>query len=369
MTTTTTTTATASAAPSIISTVPFVLAYVPLVVGFAGVWAICRAAWWGPWLVPGVLFGVLPLVDALCGEHISELDQRSVVPNRAPLFDAWLWTWLPLQVALLLWAMSAFAAVSSTSLWQGAGLVVGVGLVTGIGINVAHELMHRRGLAERALAELLMMTTSYTHFCVEHVLGHHKHVSTPEDPASAPLGMSLWRYLPKTLWGGLRSAWRLESKRVSSFAAADMRGLRRLRDRRVRYPLAYACMVASIVGGFGAPALLFFVLQSVVAMVLLETINYVEHYGLRRQRKEDGTYERCLPHHSWNAPQRLSYYLLFALQRHSDHHHVASRPYYALRHASEAPQLPAGYPAMVVLALIPPLWRRVMDARAIAAST
>jgi alkane 1-monooxygenase len=220
--------------------------------------------------------------------------------------------------------------------------------------------MHRRGRLERGLAELLMTTTTYTHFCVEHVLGHHKHVATPLDPASSHLGESLYAYLPRTLLGGVRSAWRLEGQRRKNAGLSWWS----LKNRQVRYPLVLALVYVGIAIFVGPIGVVFFAGQSLVAMLLLETINYIEHYGLARRELSPGRYERCLPWHSWNASQRLTNWFLLHLQRHADHHHIASRPYYALRHVDESPQLPFGYATMVLLALLPPLWCRVMDERA-----
>jgi alkane 1-monooxygenase len=334
---------------------PFAMGYIPLVVGFAAVFG--AGTWWGAVVVPATLFVMVPAIDAVTGHLVNTADDSAHPATRSWPFDLWLWLWLPAQVMLLVAAMKRIELVSPTALLMLAG---SMGLVTGIGINVAHELMHRRGRFDRALAELLMMSTTYTHFCVEHVLGHHKHVATPHDPASSVRGDILYRYWLKTVFGGLRSAWRLETKRTSTM---NLTGLRRWHDRRWRYPLAMALVLVLVGVSFGALGVVFFLAQSLVAVLLLETINYVEHYGLTRRQLSDGSYERCMPGHSWNAPQRFTHWLLFALQRHSDHHHLASRPYFALRHREQAPQLPAGYPAMVVLSLVPPLWRLVMDPR------
>jgi alkane 1-monooxygenase len=336
---------------------PFVLGYIPMMAGFLAVWGISHQQGWGYGVVPVTLFVIIPIVDWVAGTITNSFDDSAHPPPRSMWFDLWLWAWLPLQAVLLIAALS-IANHTSPSAWI--CLAIAVGLVTGIGITVAHELMHRRGKSERALAELLMMTTSYTHFCVEHVLGHHKHVATPDDPASAAPGELIYRYWWKTISGGLRSAWRLETKRT---ATMNLRGMSLWHDRRVRYPVAMAMLWMMIAMVWGWLGLGLFLAQSLVAVLLLETINFVEHYGLCRAQRADGSYERCMPEHSWNAPQRFTHWLLFALQRHSDHHHLASRPFFALRHKEEAPQLPTGYAGMVVLSLVPPLWRMIMDPR------
>ncbi len=318
----------------------------------------------GRFLVPGLIFVLIPLLDLVLGH-----EQRMVEPEQAAStarswrFDLWLWLWVPLQLSAVALAVVILpAALARGELAPSAfvGAVVSFGLATGVGINVAHELMHRRGTFERALAEVLMTTTTYTHFCVEHVLGHHKHVATPHDPASSRIGQSLYAYLPTTLIGGVRSAWRLEGQRRRNARLPWWSP----RNRQLRYPLVLVAVYVVVAVVAGGPGVVFFAGQSLVAMLLLETINYIEHYGLRRRELAPGRYERCMPWHSWNASQRLTNWFLLHLQRHADHHHIASRPYYALRHVDESPQLPFGYATMVLIALVPPLWRRVMDERA-----
>lgn len=316
--------------------------------------------------VPGLIFGIIPLLDAVLGKEPRMLEpEAAAMSARDWRYDLWLWLQVPLQLLAIVGAVVTVPlALQAGELGAGgfAAAALALGLVTGVGINVAHELMHRRGRVERILAEVLMTTTTYTHFCVEHVLGHHKNVATPVDPASSRLGESLYVFLPRTLLGGLRSAWHLEGQRRKNARLPWWS----FKNRQLRYPLVLAFVYAAIAIVAGPFGVLFFAAQSLVAMCLLETINYIEHYGLARREVRPGVYERCLPWHSWNASQRLTNWFLLHLQRHADHHHIASRPYYALRHVDESPQLPQGYAAMVLLALVPPLWRRVMDHRATA---
>lgn len=315
----------------------------------------------GWWTLSALVFTFVmtPLLDQLLGKNRNNLDDESEQARLSnPLFDLWLYLWVPAQLGVLL--MSAWLISSGVySGWELAGLTLSVGVTTGGGgINIAHELMHRRGRLPRALAEVLMTSVSYPHFCVEHILGHHRNVATPHDAATARLGESLYRFLPRSLWGGLRSAWRLESERVVRL------GISGLADRRIRYPLSLGLIYAALLLASPLSAL-FFAAQSAIAFVLLEVINYVEHYGLSRE-KHGERYERVQPRHSWNSPHRLTGWYLFNLPRHADHHFLASRPYPLLRHHEDSPQLPAGYSTMVLLATCPPLWRRVMDQRAAA---
>jgi alkane 1-monooxygenase len=339
----------------------------PYSIGFTvpalGLWAAFAPSWSSTLAVPLVVFCVFPLLDLVMGRSVlvASLDEGAASAARDWRFDVWLWGWVPLVLAAVVGSVVGFGrGVVDGSITPGlfvAGAVA-CGLTSGVGINVAHELMHRRGKFERALAEILMTATTYTHFCVEHVHGHHKHVATPLDPASSRPGESVYAYLPRTLVGGLRSAWRIETARAGRVGEAGT-----LRDRRLRYALTLAIVYVAIGLVAGPAGVVFFALQSLLAMLLLETINYIEHYGLFRREVRPGVYERTTPHHSWNASERLTNWVLFQLQRHADHHHIASRPYFALRHIDDSPQLPTGYPGMVLLAFVPPLWRRVMDPR------
>ncbi len=334
---------------------PFGIAYIMPVTAALGL------ALGGGWtfLTVVTVFVITPLLDAVLGLRTENLDAQGEAEAQASwAYDAWLWAWIPTQLALLVWGGSIF--VASATLLERVGIVMSLGLLAGGGgINVAHELMHRKGKLPRAGAEILTTLASYTHFCVEHVLGHHKNVATPLDPASAPKGITLYRYLPQTILGSLVSAWKLESKRL------QVQGIKpwSLRDRRLRYGIDIALVYALFFGLFGGLGALFFAAQSIVAFGLLEVINYVEHYGLARKQLPDGRYERVLPQHSWNSAHRLTGYYLFNLPRHADHHYLASRPYMILRHLPESPQLPVGYPTMVLLAMVPPLYFRVMNPR------
>lgn len=318
--------------------------------------AAMTIAWGGGWVLamPILIFGVIPVLDAFCGH-----DRDNPVPGTAMGVDRFadlaLWAWVPVQLMVIGAAVARADAMTRGELW---GTAIGVGLVAGAGgINVAHELVHRSSARARGAAELLMTSVGYPHFCIEHVHGHHRNVATPLDPASARRGISVYRFWGQTLVGSLVSAWRIEARRRRGHGSSPWS------DRRIRMAVGmlWAWGLAHLIGG--PRGLLLFVVQGAVAVLLLETINYVEHYGLRRRRLPDGRYERVQPHHSWNASQRLTNWFLFNLQRHSDHHYLASRPYWALRHHDDVPQLPFGYATALLVALVPPLWRRIMDPR------
>jgi alkane 1-monooxygenase len=342
------------ASPSRIRALPFLFAYlVPLtvVVGLFG-----RGVW--TFLAPAFVFVLTPVLDILVG--VSDEDPPDDVTREgAWRFDAILYGFVVVQTAVLVLALSVVSS-GTLALYEVIGVVVSVGIMSGAGgITIAHELMHRPTPFARALAEFLMTLVCYPHFVVEHILGHHKNVATPKDPASSRAGESLFAFLPRTLIGGVRSAWQLEGARVARSGARAFL----LVDRRVRGPLALVLTLAVVGVTFGMRGLVFFVLASAVAVLLLESVNYIEHYGLSRKKNDDGSYVRVTPQHSWNAGFALTGWYLFHLPRHADHHATASRPFYALRNIDDAPTFPFGYATMILIAAVPPLWRALMDKR------
>ncbi len=342
--------------PRLLRSLPFAVA---LLVPYGGIVLAAHPGAWLGWGLPVIIFMLIPLLDPVMGlqEKLLE-DDKAATMARDWRYDLWLWAWVPMQMAGLVIAVLSIRRGGIAPV-DFALFVVGMSCVTGIGINVAHELIHRRGKFERALAEVLMVSVTYGHWNIEHVLGHHKNVATPNDPATSRLGESFYAFLPRTLWGTLTSAWHLENARIKKLGIPWYS----LKNRNLRHPLWYALIYTTVFAVAGVPGVLFWFAQGVLGACLLEVINYIEHYGLQRRELRPGVYERCMPWHSWNSSARLTNWFLFHLQRHADHHHVASRPYFALRHVDDSPQLPTGYAGMVVLALFPPLWRRVMDPR------
>ncbi len=314
------------------------------------------------WIGPIVLYGLVPVLDAWIGEDRSNPPESAVAALSADRrYSLVLLSFLPLQFAAT--TLGVVLAVHGDLGWFGwCGLLATIGMVSGAGINAAHELGHRRGRLGPWLARLALAPALYGHFQVEHNRGHHVRVATPEDPASARLGESYWRFLPRTMLGGLHSAWQLEAARL-----AQQRLGRWNWRNEILQAWAISLLLLLLVGVMLGPVgILFFVLQAIYGASLLETVNYIEHYGLLRQREAGGRYRRCAPEHSWNSNHLVSNLLLYQLQRHSDHHAHPTRPYQALRHFDDAPQLPAGYAALVPLAYFPPLWFRIMDRRVLA---
>jgi alkane 1-monooxygenase len=311
--------------------------------------------WFGPLLV----FVAFPLLDIVVGMDSANPPDSVLKWLEQDRYYRWCtYVFIPVQYAGLVFACWLWSS-GDLSVLESIGLAVTMGVVGGIAINTAHELGHKRASMERWLSKVALAQTGYGHFFIEHNRGHHVRVATPEDPASSRLGESFWAFLPRTVIGSLRSAWGIERERLG-------RGGHSAWSWRNDILQAWAMTVglfALLAIVFGPVVLPYLLIQAVLGFSLLEVVNYLEHYGLLRQKKEDGRYERCLPQHSWNSNNVASNVLLYHLQRHSDHHANPMRRYQALRHVDEAPQLPTGYAGMIVLATIPPLWRRVMDRR------
>jgi alkane 1-monooxygenase len=333
----------------LVPTLPF-LAY-----GLVQLTGVGAFYFFGPFLV----FGVFPLLDLVVGMDAENPPDSVVKWLEQDRYYRWCtYAFLPLQYAGLLFACWLWAD-GGLSVVESVGLALTMGMVSGIAINTAHELGHKRASLERWLSKVALAQSGYGHFFIEHNRGHHVRVATPEDPASSRLGESFWAFLPRTVTGSLTSAWELEKVRL------DRMGARRLslRNDILNAWLMTVVLFAALTAGFGWVVLPYLAAQAVIGFCLLEVVNYLEHYGLLRARREDGRYERTRPEHSWNSNNVASNVLLYHLQRHSDHHANPMRRYQALRHFDEAPQLPTGYAGMIVLAVCPPAWRRVMDHR------
>jgi alkane 1-monooxygenase len=293
-----------------------------------------------------IFFIVIPILDWLIGKRAAAAEPGELARlEKSVWLRALLVAYVPMHLALIAWGAWIVGA-GALAPAQALGLTLSVGLVTGSqGITIAHELGHRRTLLERWLARVLLVTVSYGHFTVEHNRGHHVRVATPEDPASARYGEGFWRFLARTVVFSYVHAWQL--------------------DRR--YVLTASLVTIAIAAGlglaFGPLAVAFFFGQSAMAILLLEAVNYIEHYGLSRERLPDGRYERFTERHAWDANEWLTNCYLIHLQRHADHHLEPGRPYGALQPRAESPKLPTGYAGMLPLALVPPLWFRVMNPR------
>lgn len=306
------------------------------------------------------LFVLLPLADYAIGH-----DPRNVPveQEREVAQDPWLkgltLLSVPVHLAMLVWSAQWFLQAELNPLGM-FGWLFSQGIVGSVlAINTAHELIHKDEKLEQWAGGLLLASVGYHGFKVEHLRGHHVHVSTPEDASSARYGQSLWHFLPRALWRNTRNAWKLEVERLRKLGQTVWS----LRNEMVSWSLVWLALTTAFFMAFDLGGLGFFLAQGFFAACSLEIINYVEHYGLERRRGEDGRYERTTHLHSWNSDYALSNLILFHLQRHSDHHAFPKRRYGILRHHDDSPQLPGGYSAMFVLALVPPLWFKVIDPR------
>ncbi|GAA5041585.1 alkane 1-monooxygenase [Nocardia callitridis] len=314
------------------------------------------------WFGPIMVLIVIPLLDLVIGDDGTNPRDEDYEALSNDKYYRWCtYLFLPIQlfglvVAAYMWAGDELSIVDKV------GLAATLGFVSGIGINAAHELGHRSERLERWLAKAALAQSGYGHFFVEHNRGHHARVATPADPASGRLGESLWEFLPRSIFGSLRSAIQLEHVRLAR------KGRRWLHpDNHILQAWSMTLLLFGVLlVSFGLAALPWLLLQAVIGIALLETVNYVEHYGLLRKRRANGLYTRCTPRDSWNSDRLVTNIFLFHLQRHSDHHANPGRRYQTLRSSEQAPQLPAGYATMVVLAAVPPLWRAVMDHRVLA---
>jgi alkane 1-monooxygenase len=325
--------------------------------------SVVAGLWYGglwAWLTVVIVFIGVPLLDRLLGRDPTNLDPATEkrAADSAP-YSFILYSYLPIQIGLL-FLLGQVWNNSDAAIWVRVGWVLSVALCTGgMGITVAHELIHRRSLFERWIGRLLLMTVLYMHFAIEHVRGHHARVGTIEDPATARQGIDVYRFIATTIPGQWISAWNLEAARLRK----HQRSLWSWRNEMLLFVAMQSLWLSLIVWFFGVMFLPIYLIVAGISFLLLEMINYVEHYGLERNQLPNGRYEAVRDHHSWNSDHRVSRALLFELTRHSDHHLVATRPYQILRSPESRTELPSGYPGMILLALVPPVWFAVMDPR------
>lgn len=310
-------------------------------------------------LLPLYSWGLFTLLDLLTGLNDGNADPQTPEKDLV-LYRLVTLIWFPLQFSLLCLALWYLPRAEHLSGLEKFGMMFGMGVMGGtIGINYAHELMHQKSRLERWLGDLLLATVLYSHFRSEHLRVHHLYVGTPRDAVTARYNEGFHRFYPRVLRESLRSAWAAEK------ALLARRGLSVWNRRNPfwRYWALQSAMlwIAGLLGGWEGLGL--FLIQAGVAIWQLELVNYVEHYGLTRKYLGEGRYEHVLPRHSWNASHRATNWLLINLQRHSDHHYKPDRRFPLLQTypEDEAPQLPYGYPVMALSAMIPPLWRRVMN--------
>ena len=325
----------------------------PLGIVFGGFWA---------WLPIIATFVIVPLLDMAGGVSLwNPAPEAETALSADPRFRSIVGLWVPVAIALTVWGLAVTVHPSTPGVDR-IGLILSIGFMNGvIGITYAHELIHQPSRFEQFLGEVLLVLVGYGHWRVEHVYGHHRNVATPADPATSRRGESIFAFYGRSVVGSFVSAWGLERARLRRAGLAPLGP----RNRLYWYAVATCALAAVAYAAGGTLAAVAFIAQGVVAFSSLEIINYVEHYGLTRRELAPGRYEPTRPKHSWNAGQRVSNALLINLARHSDHHATASRRYQILRTFDDdaAPQLPHGYATMFLIALVPPLWFAMMNAR------
>ena len=311
-----------------------------------------------------ISYGLMPLLDALIGEDTNNPPEAVVRQLDGDRYYRWLtWATVPLHFVALI-GCAWWAGTQGLSWWALVLLAYVAGTDAGLGLNTAHELGHKHNRLEQWLARLVLAVPAYGHFTVEHGRGHHRWVATPEDHASSRMGESIYRFALRELPGGIRRAWSLESERLAALGLGPWHW----QNTMLQSYAVTVVLQGALVAAFGWVMLPFLAIHNVVAWWQLTSANYVEHYGLLRQRDPSTAtgYESPKPHHSWNTNHLVTNLATFHLQRHSDHHAYPSRRYQCLRHFDDLPQLPSGYFGMFVLAYWPWAWYRVMDKRLLA---
>jgi alkane 1-monooxygenase len=305
-----------------------------------------------------IAFAGIPLLELLLkpnDQNLTAIEEEMV--KKDVIYDYILYVFFFLQLIALLCFLYTVSQ-HSLSILDLAGCVTSMGVLCGIfGINLAHELGHRAHKTEQFLAKTLLLSSLYMHFFIEHNKGHHKRVATNEDPASAQFNESLFHFYFRSILGSYISAWEIANTEMKKRKLPAFH----YKNQMLQFQLIQILFLAGIAMLFSVQTMILFFAAACFGIFLLESINYIEHYGLSRNSIAPGKYERPMPHHSWNSNHVLGRVMLFELSRHSDHHYLASRKYQILRHHESAPQMPTGYPGMLVLAHIPPLWFKVMN--------
>jgi alkane 1-monooxygenase len=316
----------------------------------------------GFWLffTPIYVFGFIPILELILKEENSNYLENEITSRSInPIFDWLLYLNLPIVYGLLSWSFIEVSLYGFET-YEFIGLVLSVGIVLGgNGINVAHELGHRQASKVRFIGKALLLPSLYMHFYIEHNFGHHLHAATKEDPATARYKQSVYSFWVTSTFRQYFSAWSIQKQLLKNYKLSFFS----LRNDMFWYLIIQSSYLIIVFFIFGKTALLFAVLTAISGFLLLETVNYIEHYGLLRMKKDSGRYERVSEIHSWNSNHVIGRILLYELTRHSDHHLRTSKKYQVLECHDESPQLPYGYPTSMVLALLPPLWFAIMNKR------
>ncbi|WP_262690920.1 alkane 1-monooxygenase [Kordiimonas aestuarii] len=314
---------------------------------------------WTLWLSPIFFYVLIPIVEIAFGEDTSNPPRDAIPFLRDDPFYRWS-AFAALPAAYIVWVIGAWYVAVMDLNWSAyMAVTIANGLMGAGALNTAHEVGHRRDKTSKNVARFLLCLCGMGHFRIEHNLGHHVEVATPEDSATAMMGESFYAFVAHELPGGFRRAWRIEKTRLGRKGKSAFS----VENEVFLNTLITITMYSAFVVVFGWIVLPYLLGGALLSNLMLSSANYIEHYGLMRGKREDGRYERVQPHHSWNANHVVSNVMLYHLQRHSDHHAHAERPYQCLRHFGTSPQLPAGYFTMFMAAWNPPIWFAIMDKR------
>jgi alkane 1-monooxygenase len=333
----------------------------PIIIYIGAFWSFSTTGW-QIWLPMIWAWMIIPLAELFIKPVPANMNAaEEELAKKDKTYDVLLYLIVILQYSLLIKFLIAMKEDVMT--WQDvAGRICVMGLLCGtFGINVGHELGHRVNKFEQTLAKALLLTSLYMHFFTEHNKGHHKRVATPDDPSSARYGEPVYTFYFRTIIFSYISAWHIANDEVKK----EGKPVFSLHNEMIQFHIIQTIFLAAIFFTFNWLVLLYFMAAAFIGILLLETVNYIEHYGLQRKPTGDVKYERAMPEHSWNSDHVIGRLMLFELSRHSDHHYLASRKYQVLRHHDNAPQMPTGYPGMMILSLIPPIWFYVMNKRII----
>jgi alkane 1-monooxygenase len=352
------------------------------------VWAFNQLGWTTAsqalfWIGPFLIYMLLPALDIKFGrDGQNPPDEVMEYLENDKYYRYCTYAFIPFQYATVLFGAYAFTATNLSWLgYEGGlswvakiGLALSVGVLGGTGINTAHEMGHKKESLERWLSKISLAQTCYGHFYIEHNRGHHVRVATPEDPASARFGETFWEFLPRSVWGSGKSALKLEAARIRRLGKSPWDPRTWLGNDVLNAWLMTVVLFSVLIAVFGPALIPFVIIQAVFGFSMLESVNYLEHYGLLRQKVDEplarrgsnpanGRYERCTPQHSWNSDHLVTNLFLYHLQRHSDHHANPTRRYQTLRSMDGAPELPSGYATLIGVTYFPWIWRRMMDHR------
>ena len=311
---------------------------------------------YAPMIEAFLLIPILELFFKPNSNNLSNAEEEMAKEDKS--YDMVLYLLVPV-IYFLLWEF-LISMRETLTFSDRLGRILSMGLVCGgYGINVAHELGHRNNKFEQFLSKTLLLSSLYMHFFIEHNRGHHKRVSTKEDPSSARYGENIFSFWIRSVFTGYISAWNIEFSRLKRLKKFKFS----LENEMLRFQIIQVLFVSSIYFVYGTQITIYFLFAAVMGFLLLETVNYIEHYGLQRKININGKYERVQPFHSWNSNHPVGRIMLFELSRHSDHHFNASRKYQVLKNHDNSPEMPTGYPGMMILSLIPPLWFYIMNKR------